>query len=722
MIFAAQNLTEQTLAPSEPWNFTLTEALSAEIRTNKEARQQWYRTADTRHNFYSLVEAANPNQRTTKNDNPPKFLHGIVADYDVDIKPEVLEAGLAAMRIKPAWVETSLGGNWRLIWLFPRPLPVESYEFATALLRGSRSWLQMDLLPGLDGPALEDPARCFCNGCCWRETGHGSISDNELQAFFVETGRAFNFVANDGIEIPLDKVEQALTKKYPGFRWPGPFEPESSGPSFWVAGSQSTNSAILKRDGFFTFSAHASKPFFSFEDLLGAEFVKEFTTVALAKATSDIWHDGKKFYRKKKGYYVGMEMAELANYLKTTCGVKGSKLEQALNHIYSENFVDGVGPFIFRPSGLIEFQGKRKLNTADVEVMKPASGSQTWGAAGSFPFLSSLLDNIFTSEIQRDHFLAWFKYFYESGLNQTPLPGQVLFLAGGIKTGKTLTSREIVGRSVGGYVDAAGYLVKGESFNSHAFEKALWALDDETISDSPQAAANVQAALKKATANSSHLSNKKFQSATMLEWMGRIIITTNLDYTSSRMIGKLDNSSRDKISLFRCQPVSKIEFPSRPETIKLINSELACLLKWLVDWTPPDYVERDNRFGYASHQEASLTDQAHQTSRSAPFQEVLLEALEEYFSDNKAAKEWRGTTSRVIMLLHANPLREAVIKTLRLESVARYLEAVEKDGFLGCRAEPGPCGTRIWIFNRLSSLDLPAAPTLGPAGSSIFDK
>lgn len=713
---------DRALSPSEPWLFVPTENLTPEIRTDKTARQAWYQNPATRHNFYTAIEGANPNQRVSKTDNPPKFLHGIVGDFEAKLTDTEILEGIGRMSIKPAWIERSLGGGVHLLWLFPRPLPVESYDFAVGLLQAAEKWLQVDAMPGIDRPAFSDPTKLYANGCVWFGTGYGPVSENELQAFFVETGRAFNFVANDGIEIPLDKVEKALTQKYPNFRWPGPFELETSGPSFWIEGSQSANSAIVKAEGLFTFSAHAEKPFYNWSDILGAEFVKEFTTVALAKATSDIWHDGKKFYRKKKGYYVGMEMAELANYLKTTCGVKGSKLEQALNHIYSENFVDGVGPFIFRPSGLIEFQGKRKLNTADVEVMKPASGSQTWGPHGSFAFLSSLLDNIFTSEIQRDHFLAWWKYFYESGLNQCPMPGQVLFLAGGVATGKTLTSRELVGRSVGGYVDAASYLVRGESFNSHLFEKALWSMDDETISDSPQAAANVQAALKKATANSSHLANRKFAVACMLEWLGRIFITTNTDYTSSRMIGKLDNSSRDKISLFRCQPVSKIKFPSRPEILKLIDAELAQLLRWLVDWTPPDYVERDNRFGFRSYHEASLTDQAHQTSRSAPFQEILLEALEEYFSDNKTAKEWRGTTSRVIMLLHQNPMRDVVIKTLRLESVARYLEAVEKDGFLGCRVEPGPCGTRIWIFSRIGE-PLPLAKTeFVTSNSSIFDK
>jgi hypothetical protein len=208
----------------------------------------------------------------------------------------------------------------------------------------------------------------------------------------------------------------------------------------------------------------------------------------------------------------------------------------------------------------------------------------------------------------------------------------------------------------------------------------------------------------------------------MVEWQGRIIISTNTDYTSSRMLGKLDNSSRDKICLFRCQAISKIKFPSRAEILKLIEAELPSLLRWLVDWTPPDHVERDSRFGFRSYHEETLTDQAHQTSRSAPFQELLLEALEEYFKDNPKSLEWRGTASRVSMLLHMNPLRADVMRSLRLEAVARYLEAVEKDGFIKCRVESGPCGTRVWVFPRLGEVVAAAPALLAQDGKSIFDK
>src|SRR5258705_13069906 len=78
--FAIRNLTEKSLVPCVPWDFKPTQMPSEKICKDKEERQLWYRTKSTEWNFYSGIEPANPNQRISK-DNPPKFIHALVADY-----------------------------------------------------------------------------------------------------------------------------------------------------------------------------------------------------------------------------------------------------------------------------------------------------------------------------------------------------------------------------------------------------------------------------------------------------------------------------------------------------------------------------------------------------------------------------------------------------------------------------------------------------------------
>lgn len=699
-LFALENLTKQTVAECAPWEFKA-ELPSEKVRSDKAERQRWHKSPATVWNYYTGFEGHAANQRLSK-ENPPRLLHAFTPEFDLPITIERVNEAIASWKIKPAYVERSLGGNLRLVFLLPRTLAVDSTDFATFLLERAVDWLALNMLPGLDQPAFVDPMRLLCNGANWTCTGYGPIPEEALQAFFVESARKFRFTPLESAVIPLDLVEKTLKEKFPGFTWPGPFEPESSGPSFWVPGSQSSNSAILKPDGFLTFSAHATKPFYNWSDLLGPEFVKGVKDTAIAKATMDIWHDGKKFFRKKNGVYVGIEKDEVLNHLQVDCGITKKILDETLSHIYNHNYIESAGPFLFRPPGLMLYAGKRRLNTASTQVVQPATGSQTWGGTGNFSFISAVLDNLFTTEVQRNHFLAWWQYFYNAGLHFLPTPGQALFILGGVATGKTFTSRELVGRSVGGYCDASGYILRGSEFQSHLFESALWVMDDDTISDSPQAAQNVQSMLKKSVANTSFLSNRKFQVSGMLDWMGRIVCTANVDYLSSRILAPLDQSSMDKVSVFRAEAVSKLKFPSRHEIEKLTTAQLPFFLRWLSEWNPPDYIERDSRFGYKSYHDSSLMSMAGQSSRGASFKELLMQTMQEFFQREPTATEWRGNTVALVQMLHFNPLNEAVIRTFRLDQVARYLETIQHEGSMQCRTENGPLNTRIWVFPRLT--------------------
>src|SRR6266850_539626 len=108
MFYCAINLTERSVKPGNPWEFTPTETLTEQIRKDKQSRQEWYQSVSTQHCFYTVVEGANPNQRISK-DNPPRLIHGFAADYDVKIPKARIDEVIAAMKIKPAYVEKSLG-------------------------------------------------------------------------------------------------------------------------------------------------------------------------------------------------------------------------------------------------------------------------------------------------------------------------------------------------------------------------------------------------------------------------------------------------------------------------------------------------------------------------------------------------------------------------------------------------------------------------------------
>lgn len=733
MFFAAENLTSQTLIPCNPWEFVPTETITEQIRQSKEDRQNWYQNPATKHCFYTGIEPTNPNMRPGK-DNPPLKIHALSADYDVAIPDERVDEAVKAMKIKPSWKERSLGGNVRLVWIFPRPLIVDDYQFCGYILEQAMEWLNLGLLPALDEAAFKAASRLLCNGCQWTATGFGPVPEIELQSFFVECGRNFRFRPVNDTEIPLADVEKKLRELYPTLNWPGEFVLESQGPTFWIPESVSPLSAIVKPLGMFTFSAHATKPFYSWSEIIGKDFVENFTNTAIAKATADIHWDSKKFWRKKSGFYASMGEKEMANFLRVDCKLSAkadktgvSPMDVALSHIFNHNCVKAAVPFVFRPGGPIEFLGERVLNTYVNRVVPPATGTQTWGPQGGFPFLSFMLDNIFEkseepTKEQLPRFLAWFKYYYTCAFEQIPLPGQNTFLMGGVGIGKTFLNRSIVGTAVGGFMDASDYLVNGAVFNSHLMHVPHWCLDDDTPANSQAASAKMHAMFKKTVANQQFLSNEKFQVSGMTEWMGRIGCTTNLDYLSTRIVGPLDNSSLDKTNLFRCVKDGTFRFPTRVELVKIALRETPLLLRWLLDWKVPDEVPTDPRYGFASFQESSLLDQSHQTNPAMPFKEVLMTSLDDFFKENPGQPFWMGPVSQLIKMIVMNPLNDYIIRSIKMEQVNRYLEQILKEGLLPCETETGPMKTRLWKFKNPAPAPSPeASPAAsGPTAVPFF--
>lgn len=705
--YAAVNLTEQSVSESVPWDFQ-GEDPGAQVRLDKESRQQWYKNVSTKWNFYTGIEGANPNQRVSK-DNPPLYFHGVSADYDLRVPDARINEVIESMPIKPTYVERSLGGNERLVFEFEQKLPIDTMDFAIFVLEELKKFLSLDLMPGLDEGAFVDPNRLYCNGASWRATGFGKIKSAQLQTFFVKCGKKFRFTPNE-INIPIDIVAKEMEKKFPNMGWPGEFAIGSQGPSFWIEGSTSPLSAIVKQDGMFTFSAHASKPFHTWTDILGPEFTREYKENSVELATANIYYDDHKYHRMIAGEYHPCDATEMSNHFRVTCGLSSkpgkdnlSMIDIALNHIYNHNRIVGAAPFVLRPPGPLIYMGKRYLNTFKNNVKKPAAGSSPWGPHGNHPFLSLWLSEFFNPSGQLPYWLAWAQYFYNTALEQHPLPGQAIFLPGGVGVGKTLLNRHVIGWLVGGFADASGYLARGADFNSQLVQHPLWCVDDETINETTMSHATFQAMIKKIAANQEIMHNRKYEVACMVEWIGRIICTLNNDFVSSRTLGPLDNNSLDKISIFRCQPDVKnfsFKMPTHKEMRKILDRELPSFARALVDYKVPDFVEADPRFGWRSYHEPTLLNQAQQSGRSAPFKELLTEALEKWFADHKDATEYRGTVLQITRLITGDPRNEVIIRTLRLEQTVRHLEMMQRLGVMDCRADSLQDGTRIWVFQR----------------------
>lgn len=700
--FGLQNLVSTDLTECVPWEFKPTENITVNIREVKQDRQDWYSMPSTKHNFYTAIEPHSPNLRCNDS-NPPRMLHALVADYDAHISQECLDVFLKDVTIKPTWIERSLGGNLRLVWEFPRPICVDSKEFCIYFLQKAMVWLKLGLLPLLDEPAFTDPMRLLCNGCDWKPTGFGPIDEAALQSFFVTIARAYRVTSTDVMEIPIDVVEKELRKKYPTFQWPTDFVEGSQGPSFWVEGSTSPMSAIVKSAGMITWAGHATKFFYSWGELLGKEFVKQFADNAIAVATADIYFDSKNYWRKIDSIYTPCKKDELTTYFKVIArlndkaGKEGvSQITMAFSHIHECNHIRYAAPQLFRKSGIFYNDRRQKtLNTYDCSHLEPAAGTQT---ISDVPFLWTWFNHMFGA-VQLPYALAWGKHFYECAVNHEPEPGPHIVMMGAPSMGKTLVNRFVFGKLVGGFMDASSHLMDGGTFNSHLFHVPLWVLDDDMPANNPAAQALFHARFKKMVSNQEHKYEAKYEIPGLLNWAGRIGMTTNLDNASCAFVGPLDNML-DRVNLFRC--ISGFNFPSRVEIRKLLDVELPKFGRLLLDYTPPDYITKLYRFGYTPHHDKGLLDHNFQSSASAPFRELLIRCLLDYWRNNPKEKIWKGTLNDLSsMMAQVDGVSLGQLQnTFRVGSIHRYMEQVHKEKLFGCEFETGSHRQRYITFHR----------------------
>lgn len=730
MIFYTDNLNTTELKYGiNPWDFKTPENITAQIRKVKDDRHDWATNPATKHMFYTGVEPVAPAARPSK-ENPPFKLHAIAADYDTPIPDARIDEAIASMPIKPSWIETSLGGNRRLLWLLPTPVVVTSFDFCVFFLQECKEFLKLNLLPALDEPAFENPTRLYAAGTDWRNTGHGPVDKKDLLSFLMKVVRKFKFTPNEVSTVPLNEAWARIQELYPSVEWPGDFVVGSQGPSFWIKDSTSPMSAIVKEEGMITFSAHADKMFYSWAEILGNDFVKDYAKAACAAATDDCYWDGKTYWRKKDGLYTPCTNEEMELYWKKACKVSkkidkltgSSQMDDVKFHVMEHQFVEAAASFVYRPAGLIRRGKKRFLNTFSGQVIEPSATKQEWGPNGGFPLISEVLDSIFSDGpdgVQKAWLLSWLQYFYTSARACKPKPGQNIFLMGAVGIGKTLLARYIIGALMGGFTDASSYIVDNDQFTAHLFENGVWCLDDDTPANSPYAVQMMTSKMKKMTANTEFVSNEKFLKKAHLEWIGRMITTANTDSASARILGPMDQSVLDKTTVLACVTKPVMVFPSRDYIESRLVIELPNFARFLMDYARPAFIKDDPRWGIAAIQDKELLNMAHQSSPIAPFKEILIAVLREYFSSKSDVSLWRGTLTDLLKLIASDPMNEFIMRSIKIEQANRYIEQLQKEGTLKVTAETVAGGVRVWTFFRDESPNSSSPMELPPTDNSF---
>ncbi len=689
---AISNLVSTNVEFLCPWSFPCQIPDGVRGKENKKNRTVWIENINTAHCCYSGWEGLASNLRisSAKEGNPPFKLHALVADYDAAATDAELKTGCERLgTYTPTYMERTLSGFTRFVWMLEEPVTVPSRDFAVALLRHIEKQIQLKLLSvGFDEPAWLAPERYFTTSGDWGQVSEFRISKSLMAGWVMQVAEDFSFKRTGGsIAIPLEIAWAELKSKYPGAEWPGEFSLNSQGPSFWVQGSASPKSALVKAEGLYTFSAHAVKPWWSWKDLLGAQFVDAYETKSLGEAVEGIHYDGKSYWLQDgPGRWRPFSKEDTAAFLHISRGLstqrpKGaeSEVNRALMHIRHWSGIIGAAPFVFRPSGVIHLSGdQRVLNTFTRKAVSAAPGPVQWGPDGPMPFISNYLGGFFDPHEQLDFFLAWLQRFYVSCAELKIESGQNIFVIGPTGIGKTLLSSQVIAKLVGGNAAAENYLLGKTDFNSQLFETAVWTVDDTSANNDAAAHRKFSTIVKRMAANTTFEYHAKFQIPCQVRWQGRVIVTANEDEESIRIIPDLDISILDKIMIFRAA-ARQLEFPPSRELEALLERELPYLARYLLDWQAPAHTQGSNRFGITSYHEKSLVQVAKHSSKTNSFMEVLEDWKKEYFAEAK--EDWVGTSYQLHLALLKDPARAAALRHLNGGLVGQQLSALKNKNY-----------------------------------------
>lgn len=719
------NLSSHEARPCTPWHFKLAQPLPQELRDNKKTRDKWISDSNTEYSCWSPWEGLNENQRIKKKtgtdnetDNPPLKCYGFVADYDA--KMEMAEVASCFERLVPFvpnYYCRSLSGKAHLLWVFDQPINVGSFDLAEEFLKHVCVKLNLRAaLPAFD-EAFFDCAKYYTNGAEWHEVNPCTISYNTALGWLLAASTKIKY-SSLAYNVPLSVVKGELDKN-PKFadQWAGiDFVLGATGPTWFVDGSQSPKSAIVKESGMFTFSSSATKDFYSWGELIGFSFVDQYRASHIGNAVDGVYFDGRSFWREiSRGDWKAFTKDDIMSYLRVARGLsdkivkgdKASELELAYQHLIDHNHVEGAAPFVFKQNGPITLNKKPFLNIHTARVLRPVEQPVEWGHKDHFPWISQFLGNptgcgeesekyFFKGARQSlDTFISWLAYYYKSAYEMNISSGHNIFISGPANMGKTVLNREIVGGLMNGYRDAKEYLMGEDDFGAELFSVAHWVVDDGTMSTSAAAHRRWTEIIKRMAANKTFRYHAKFQTPQQVQWEGRVGATLNNDEESARLLPDLERSLLDKIMLFMTADEPTVDFHKKQEMQAIWERELPYFARFLLGWETPAHCVLwrgsaiDYRFGgIKPWHDPAMTQHANQSARTAGFAEILDDWRTDYFrlvnegvAVEKKTWTWTGTAFQLRKALCVASATQDALRGTDNGDIGRLLAQLKARGY-----------------------------------------
>ena len=659
--FCLDNLSEHAVVKREPWGLPPTSfsyptqgfASSAEYK-------KWACTRGTKYCAFNLVEGEVPTQRLGET-NEPKRIFGLVADFDTNTPysdNEIVEFVARSINSDHpmACFSRSFRGGVHAVWFFEEPVACLGKVSASQFLREANKALGLkQLLRGWDEACSEKPEQYYLYGRDWQNVSNHTIPSAVCHAW-MHSATNSNTFKEYGTKIPLAEVFTEVEKQFPQHGWVGEFKEGSRGSTFFDphGGHRSANSAIVRETGMQVFNME--KGFYSWAEVLGQAFVKKYQTSRVGNAVKDFFYDGKNYYEKlsNEEYFArnrkDVEVVLKARHglsTKVARGASSSEVDDAFNTILNNKIVHGAMPFVYDKRQVINFQGKRYLNTATRRVCRPAEDPQAW--CDNFPFIGSLLEGLLGAQ-QLPYWLAWASRFYKACHTGRPNQGHAVFLIGDTGLGKTLINENILDVVFNGTA-ACGRFLMGEDngFNAHLFEFGLWTCDDRVPASDRKKHQHYTSTVKSIVANGVFNVEQKYMKTGQIVWNGRLCVTANYTTEDIRMIPELNISMRDKILLFKAKNHC-VQFSDRKTNRELCEKEAPFFSRYLLDYTPPPEVKINARFGFDGYIDKTLENFSLDNSPHAYILEIV-ELFNDRFFSKDGVPQWEGTGTALLQEL-----------------------------------------------------------------------
>lgn len=640
--FAAPNLSvRDRMVEAQPWAFRPEPERLSHVRAlKKEARRLWAAKPDTQWQCYSAVGGLNPAIRVGK-DNQARVMHGVVIDYDaITTIPTIAERLRSELDVKwhPQFIEITLGGKVRLVWVFEEPLYCMDSRHAEAILERFVRELRLgNLLAGFDAASTK-PSQVWTNGGEWHPFEEKPVAKDLVIGVAVDA----KFETSAVGEIPLEIIAAKVEKDYPG-RFGGEFKLDALGMRFWDPKADNKGGCQVKLDGMLCFTD--TVPFRKWADIFGHEWVRDQRKLNLGTAAKDIYFDGRAYYEKIEGLYQPVARHDIVLHLHavgiSNRAAKGrftTDADDVLHFIQHNQRVYAATPIVHLPHGPVTYKGTRFLNTVNLVFPRDIPGPVV--LERDCPFLYPKLQKMFADFGKSwPHFEAWLALFLRAQRNHRIQFGQIVFLCGAPHSGKSFLVQQWLCSLTGGRVENPyRYLTGRTQFNTELLGSPLWSVDDQ---ESPRSHSELEAmisALKGASVSPNQRHEKKFSDGANAPWNGRVIFTLNDEPEDRGILPEPKNSTRDKFMFFKVLDGAKNDFfSSNAENEMALEAELPAW-RWHFLNCPlhPDVVER-SRMGVRSYYDKDVLDQAIRQSPSATFRNLLGKWISEdaFWQDGK---------------------------------------------------------------------------------------